>query len=267
MWHDAASFERRTAWIRSLKDPGFQRHVRACNNAELPGARTPFLIGDQPVGWVPARIAAALDGVAEVRCLPDRVVLDDASGAAGDRPEPGGAWAVPLARRGVRCAGAAGRAGAGADRSRRDPRRSASRRPGCMSTAWSTAPTALHLWVARRAMDKLLDPGKLDHIVAGGVPAGLGPYGDADQGSRGGSGDSAGPGRRGGSCRHDRLRDGAPGGAAARHPVLLRPDVAGRFRPASGRRRGRGLRTLADRPGGRDGARRPTTSSSTSTWC
>jgi 8-oxo-dGTP pyrophosphatase MutT (NUDIX family) len=24
-------------------------------------------------------------------------------------------------------------------------------------------------------MDKLLDPGKLDHIVAGGIPAGLGP--------------------------------------------------------------------------------------------
>lgn len=37
-------------------------------------------------------------------------------------------------------------------------------------------PTGLHLWVARRARDKLLDPGKLDHIVAGGVPAGLGPW-------------------------------------------------------------------------------------------
>lgn len=33
----------------------------------------------------------------------------------------------------------------------------------------------LFLWVARRALDKALDPGKLDHIVAGGVPAGLGP--------------------------------------------------------------------------------------------
>lgn len=31
----------------------------------------------------------------------------------------------------------------------------------------------LHLWVARRAANKTLDPGKLDHIVAGGVPAGL----------------------------------------------------------------------------------------------
>jgi hypothetical protein len=33
-------------------------------------------------------------------------------------------------------------------------------------------PLGLHLWVARRAKDKLLDPGKLDHIVAGGVAAG-----------------------------------------------------------------------------------------------
>jgi 8-oxo-dGTP pyrophosphatase MutT (NUDIX family) len=36
-------------------------------------------------------------------------------------------------------------------------------------------PDGLHLWVARRARDKALDPGKLDHIVAGGVPAGLTP--------------------------------------------------------------------------------------------
>ena len=31
------------------------------------------------------------------------------------------------------------------------------------------------LWVGRRADDKLLDPGKLDHLVAGGIPAGYGP--------------------------------------------------------------------------------------------
>jgi 8-oxo-dGTP pyrophosphatase MutT (NUDIX family) len=37
-------------------------------------------------------------------------------------------------------------------------------------------PTGPHLWVARRAADKKLDPGKLDHLVAGGVPAGLTPF-------------------------------------------------------------------------------------------
>ena len=33
----------------------------------------------------------------------------------------------------------------------------------------------MHVWVARRAANKLLDPSKLDHIVAGGVPASLTP--------------------------------------------------------------------------------------------
>jgi 8-oxo-dGTP pyrophosphatase MutT (NUDIX family) len=33
---------------------------------------------------------------------------------------------------------------------------------------------ALYIWVARRAMDKQLDPGKLDQVVAGGVSAGYG---------------------------------------------------------------------------------------------
>ena len=36
-------------------------------------------------------------------------------------------------------------------------------------------PTACICGSARRAADKALDPGKLDHIVAGGVPAGLTP--------------------------------------------------------------------------------------------
>ena len=34
-------------------------------------------------------------------------------------------------------------------------------------------PDGLYLWVARRSLDKPEFPGKLDHIVAGGIPAGL----------------------------------------------------------------------------------------------
>jgi 8-oxo-dGTP pyrophosphatase MutT (NUDIX family) len=34
----------------------------------------------------------------------------------------------------------------------------------------------LHVWVAKRAANKKLDPGKLDHLVAGGVPAGYSPF-------------------------------------------------------------------------------------------
>ena len=33
----------------------------------------------------------------------------------------------------------------------------------------------LHVWIARRSPTKQLDPGKLDHLVAGGIPAGLSP--------------------------------------------------------------------------------------------
>lgn len=34
----------------------------------------------------------------------------------------------------------------------------------------------LRLWVAKRAANKKLDPGKLDHLVAGGIPAGYTPF-------------------------------------------------------------------------------------------
>ncbi len=34
----------------------------------------------------------------------------------------------------------------------------------------------LHIWVARRALSKPLDPGKLDHLVAGGISAGMTPF-------------------------------------------------------------------------------------------
>ncbi|HEY1857658.1 NUDIX hydrolase [Acidocella sp.] len=33
-----------------------------------------------------------------------------------------------------------------------------------------------HVWIGKRAADKKLDPGKLDNLVAGGVPAGLSPF-------------------------------------------------------------------------------------------
>ncbi|BBK44209.1 DUF4743 domain-containing protein [Allostella vacuolata] len=37
-------------------------------------------------------------------------------------------------------------------------------------------PDGLHLWIARRAADKKLDPDKLDNMVAGGIGAGHGPW-------------------------------------------------------------------------------------------
>ncbi|MGF1624853.1 MAG: DUF4743 domain-containing protein [Alphaproteobacteria bacterium] len=36
-------------------------------------------------------------------------------------------------------------------------------------------PDGLHMWVARRAIDRPVAPGKWDHLIAGGLPAGMSP--------------------------------------------------------------------------------------------
>jgi hypothetical protein len=155
-----------------LKDSGFQRHVRACNNAEPTGGRTPFLIGDQLVGFLPGQIVAALDRQAAIRCSDGEVVLDDPTALPG--------IARDLADRGLyRWRGEAFDV-----RARPDGRALAQIDRGAIPSFGIQAAgvhvnglvhraDGLHLWIARRANDKLLDPGKLDHIVAGGIPAGL----------------------------------------------------------------------------------------------
>jgi hypothetical protein len=156
------------------EDIGFQRHVRACNNARLPGERIPFLAGRQSVGWVPDRIARALEGFPAVSRGGDGVTLADPTalpgiaralserglyrwrGEAFDvRAQPDGPVLTQIDRGAIPSFGV--------------------QAAGIHVNGLVRRTDGLHLWVARRAMDKLLDPGKLDHIVAGGVPAGLGP--------------------------------------------------------------------------------------------
>ncbi len=156
------------------EETGFQRHVRACNNAALPGTRRPFLVGDQMVGWVPARIASALAELPAVVCSDDRIVLTDPAvlpAIARDlsgrglyrwrdeafdvRARPDGPVLTRIDRGAIPSFGI--------------------QAVGVHVNGLVRRADGLHLWVARRARDKLLDPGKLDHIVAGGVPAGLGP--------------------------------------------------------------------------------------------
>lgn len=158
----------------SLNDAGFQRHMHACNNAALPGGRSPFLLGDQPVGWVSDRIASALDGLPDIRRTEGSVVLRDGGnlpeiarnlserglfrwrGEAFDvRARPGGPVLAQIDRGAIPSFGI--------------------QAVGVHLNGLVRQDKRLHLWIARRAMDKLLDPGKLDHIVAGGVPAGLSP--------------------------------------------------------------------------------------------
>ena len=154
---------------------GLQRHVAACSNAVLPGARRRFVLGATPVGWVTPDFAAALARQPGIGGTAEAVTLAEA-----DR--------LPaLARR---------RSEDGHYRFRReafDVRGDAQEGPALATIDRGALPSfgivahgahlnglvrrsdGLHLWVGRRASDKLLDPDKLDNLTAGGVAAGSTP--------------------------------------------------------------------------------------------
>ncbi len=155
-------------------DDGYLRHIRACNNARLPGDRVAFRIGGTVVGWVKPAFAAKLVECPEVRADAGGVTLDDGAAlpaisrqlsdagcyrwrreAFDIRAEPDGPVLALLDRGALPSFGVVA--------------------VGVHVNGLVRRSDGLHLWVARRAADKQLDPGKLDHIVAGGVPAGLSP--------------------------------------------------------------------------------------------
>ncbi len=154
---------------------GFLRHVAACTNAKLPGDRIPFRIGDAVVGWIRPDMLDDLADFPALRLTSDAVTLTDPSALP--------AIASTLSERGyyrwrkeefdVR-ATPAGEALARIDRG-------AIPSFGVMAAGVHVNGLVgegrdLRVWVGRRARDKLLDPGKLDHIVAGGVTSGLTPF-------------------------------------------------------------------------------------------
>lgn len=153
---------------------GYQRHVRACNNAQLPGDRLAFRIREAQVGWVKPDFATKLAAFPAVRTDAAGVTLEAAEGlpaiarqlsdagcyrwrgeAFDIRAEPDGPVLAQLDRGALPSFGVMA--------------------VGVHVNGLVRRPDGLHVWIARRAADKLLDPGKLDHIVAGGVPAGLTP--------------------------------------------------------------------------------------------
>ena len=154
-------------------DPGFMRHVRACNTARLPGDRLAFLLTGTQVGWVNAGIAAALADFPAIHAGPNGVDLTDPPALHG--------IAQTLAERGMfrwRREAFDVRAPDGTVLGTID--RGAIPSFGIEATGVHInglvhRHDGLHIWIARRAANKILDPGKLDQIVAGGVPAGLSP--------------------------------------------------------------------------------------------
>ena len=153
---------------------GFLRHIRACNNARLPGDRLPFRIGDAQVGWVTRGFAARLAECPEIQATSDGPILADAA-------------ALPVIARRLSDAGCfRWRREAFDIRAEADGAVLAQLDRGALPSFGVLAvgvhvnglvrrSDGLHVWVARRAANKALDPGKLDHIVAGGVPSGLTP--------------------------------------------------------------------------------------------
>ena len=152
---------------------GLARHIRACRSALLPGRRVPLRVSGAVVGWVMPDFAAALSARAGVTAAPPGLAVAPARleplaaelaaagwfrwrGEAFDvRADPDGPVLARVDR------GALPSLGIGA--------------VGVHVNGLVEQPDGTRLWVARRAANKALDPGKLDHIVAGGVPAGLTP--------------------------------------------------------------------------------------------
>ena len=149
-------------------------HIAACHTAVLPGVRLPLYAGGQHFGYLTpanaARLAAAEPGVivavervdmgaeklprlnelAAAMGIPTRAenfdVRESAEGPSLGVLDRGALPSFGVIGVGVHLNGLVRRA------------------------------DGLHLWVAKRAANKKLDPGKLDHLVAGGVPAGYSPF-------------------------------------------------------------------------------------------
>lgn len=160
----------------------FFRHVAACNDIASPAGFEPFRIEGRPVGWLAPDLVRALtywpavfhfdaDGVAMAKRLRSPGARSDALARVSEglvtagliprlrnerydvRAEPGGLSLATLDRAAVPAFGV--------------------RAEGVHVNGLVRRADGLSLWVAVRARDKSIAPGKLDNLVAGGIPAGL----------------------------------------------------------------------------------------------
>jgi 8-oxo-dGTP pyrophosphatase MutT (NUDIX family) len=159
----------------------FQRHIDACNDLASPAGLIPFRIGAAQVGWLGPDLARALTFF-------PRDIHFDAKGAAlagrlrspGARTEALAGIARSLSERGhfklrdepfdIR-ATPEGPSFATLDRGALPAFGVAAQ--GVHVNGRVMRPDGLHLWVGWRSRDKAVAPGKLDNLVAGGIPAGL----------------------------------------------------------------------------------------------
>jgi len=150
----------------------FRRHIDLCNSASPPYDRQEFALGDTPVGWVTSDFAEALTRQSRISRTQTGLRLADPAGlhalartmsdqghyrfrreAFDVRAHPAGPKLATIDRGALPAFGIAAQ--------------------GIHLNGLVRKPSGLHVWVARRAANKMLDPGKLDHLVAGGVSAGM----------------------------------------------------------------------------------------------
>ncbi|GAA0586945.1 DUF4743 domain-containing protein [Craurococcus roseus] len=163
--------------------PPLRRHIETCNDMASLAGLVPWRIGSARVGWLTEDMARRLrsvrgafdaqggDGLelvagegveARSRALGDVVAHLAAAGVVSRRDEAFDVRAAPDSEAVARL-----------DRGALSPLGVISQ--GVHVNGRVRRPDGLHLWVGWRAKDKSVAPGKLDNLVAGGVPAGLTP--------------------------------------------------------------------------------------------
>ncbi|PZW50352.1 NUDIX domain-containing protein [Humitalea rosea] len=152
---------------------GLLRHLRACNNTELPGGRVPLRLRAQRIGWLSPEVARLLAGLGG-EAGPEGITFQDAAAlgpasvalaAAGHGRIRGEAFDIRATPEGpvlgVLDRGAVPVFGVLAQ--------------GVHLNGLVRRPDGLHVWLGLRAADKAVAPGMLDNLVAGGLSAGLTP--------------------------------------------------------------------------------------------
>jgi 8-oxo-dGTP pyrophosphatase MutT (NUDIX family) len=155
------------------------RHILRCNQAPDPSSMVPFRIGQARVGWL------GHDAARVLTFFPQHVHFDQHGARLSARNREGAlaALAEAMVQAGIarKLRGELydvreqpeGRVLARLDRGAVPA--FGVRAEGVHLNGFQRRADGLHLWVATRARDKAVAPGQFDHIVAGGVPAGLTP--------------------------------------------------------------------------------------------
>ena len=157
-------------------------HIRLCQRRDMARFR-PFMAGEAQVGWVRHELARRLAGYGDVLAVDDRAVrlqpsLTDFDTRSRAMAEIGAQLVEAGVFRKLRGEDFPVMAEYG-----RPPLFKIDRiavpafgvkASGVHMNGFVRKPDGLYLWIGRRAKDKSVAPGKLDHLVAGGQPHGLG---------------------------------------------------------------------------------------------